>query len=144
MNEHRLEVRVRYAETDRMGMVYYANFFVWFEIGRVEWLRAHGVPYRRMEDEGFLLPVRSASCVYHRPARYDDLLQVRTQVVDLRTSRIVFATAVYHAERGELLADGETTLVCLERERQRTDPSLQQSKCCASGSSIEDWVGGAS
>ena len=73
-------VRVRYAETDKMGVVYYANYFVWFEVARTDWLRAHGWTYRAMEDEGVFLPVIEADCTYRRPARYDDEIDVRAEV----------------------------------------------------------------
>jgi acyl-CoA thioester hydrolase len=71
-------IRVRYAETDRMGVVYYANFFVWFEVARADLLRTLGWSYREMEASGVMLPVIEARCEYHRPARYDDEVEIRT------------------------------------------------------------------
>ena len=83
-------VRVRYAETDRMGVVYYANYLVWFEVGRTEWLRDAGWNYREMEQEGIALPVIEAHCEYRQPARYDDDLEIRTQATLLTPVRIRF------------------------------------------------------
>jgi acyl-CoA thioester hydrolase len=83
-------VRVRYAETDRMGVVYYANYLVWFEVGRTEWLRESGWTYRDMERDGVLLPVIEAHCEYRQPARYDDDVEIRTRATLLSPIRIRF------------------------------------------------------
>ena len=83
-------VRVRYAETDRMGVVYYANYLVWFEVGRTEWLRDSGWTYREMELEGIALPVIEAHCDYRQPARYDDDIEIRTRASLLTPVRIRF------------------------------------------------------
>jgi acyl-CoA thioester hydrolase len=83
-------VRVRYAETDRMGVVYYANYLVWFEVGRTEWLRDTGWTYREMEVEGIALPVIEAHCEYRQPARYDDTIEIRTRAALLTPVRIRF------------------------------------------------------
>jgi acyl-CoA thioester hydrolase len=117
----RTTVRVRYAETDQMGVVYYANFFVWFEIGRVELLRQLGFDYKRMEvADDCLLPVVDATCRYKSPARYDDWIVIETRVSAMRSSVLKFAYNVYRAaetnEDGsetpeKLLATGETTHV---------------------------------
>ena len=79
-------VRVRYAETDNMGVVYYANYFVWFEVGRTDLLRARGWSYRDMESEGFSLPVVEAHCAYKQPARYDEELEIITSAALVRIS----------------------------------------------------------
>jgi acyl-CoA thioester hydrolase len=101
-------LRVRYAETDQMGVVYYGNYLTYFEVGRVEWCRAHGFSYRDMErDEGALLVVAEARCRYKAPARYDDLLCIRTSLKNARNSVVTFAYEV-RREDGELLATGET------------------------------------
>jgi acyl-CoA thioester hydrolase len=86
----RTRVRVRYAETDRMGVVYYANYFVWFEVGRTEWLRETGWSYREMEREGVSLPVIEAHCDYRRAARYDEDIEIRTRATVLTPVRIRF------------------------------------------------------
>jgi len=83
-------VRVRYAETDRMGVVYYANYLVWFEVGRTEWLRESGWSYREMEAEGLGLPVIEAHCEYRQPARYDDEIEIVTKATLLTPVRIRF------------------------------------------------------
>ena len=83
-------VRVRYAETDRMGVVYYANYLVWFEVGRTEWLRQTGWSYRDMETEGCALPVIEAHCDYRQPVRYDDEVDIRTRATLLSPVRVRF------------------------------------------------------
>jgi acyl-CoA thioester hydrolase len=107
-------VRVRYAETDKMGIVYYANYYIYFEIGRVEYMRARGVDYRSMEleDDSFIV-VAESKCRYRRPARYDDPMRVRTQVIAAKRRTITFGYEIFHDETEELLATGETThVVC--------------------------------
>jgi len=113
------EVRVRYAETDQMGIVYYANYLVWFEIGRVELLRSLGLAYSQLETEHeCILPVIEASCRYRSPARYDDEIQIETRPALLRGSVIKFAYQIWRkaspkGEERKLLAEGETVhVVC--------------------------------
>jgi len=103
-----VQVRVRYPEVDRMGVAHHANHFVWFEIGRTELMRARGIDYRRLEDEGILLPVIEAACAYHAPARYDDLLRVRTQIEAASAVRVSFAYRIEREPDGRLLATGST------------------------------------
>ena len=105
-------VRVRYAETDQMGVVYYANYLVWFELGRVELLRELGFEYKQMEaeDECFI-PVVEANCRYKAPARYDDELVIQTEVALIRTSVLKFRYRVARSADGVLLAEGETVHV---------------------------------
>src|SRR5215203_2937356 len=114
-----LDFRVRYAETDAMSVVYYANYFVWFELGRTEWIRAHGVTYRQFEDEGILLPAVHASCGYKASARYDDLVRIETTVTKLTRARVSFAYRVLCVDPGPaaLLAEGHTDHVFLSRDR---------------------------
>jgi acyl-CoA thioester hydrolase len=83
-------IRVRYAETDRMGVVYYANYLVWFEVGRTDWLRQSGWSYREMEQEGVSLPVIEAHCEYRQPAQYDDEIEIRTRATLLTPVRVRF------------------------------------------------------
>jgi acyl-CoA thioester hydrolase len=101
-------VRVRYAETDRMGVVYYANYLVWFEVGRTELLRTLGWSYREMEHEGIGLPVIEASCLYHRPARYDDELEIRTKGTLLSAVRMQFDYEIVRNPGDELIVSGRT------------------------------------
>jgi len=97
-------VRVRYAETDQMGVVYYANYFVWFEVGRTDLLRGSGWSYREMEADGFSLPVVEAYCEYRRSARYDDDLDIRTTGELLSPVRVRFNYAVIRAADETVLA----------------------------------------
>jgi acyl-CoA thioester hydrolase len=114
-NISRFKVRVRYAETDQMGVVYHANFFVWFEVGRVELLREAGLDYRHKEEE-FHIAVVEASCRYLSPAMYDDELVLETHVVALRRSVLKFGYRVLREESGSprLLAEGGTTHVVVD------------------------------
>ena len=113
---HETTVRVRYAETDQMGVVYYANYFVWFEIGRAEMLREFGYNYRDMEiaDDCFFV-VAEANCRYRRPARYDDPLRIRTRVAAATKRTVRFGYEIVHERTGELLATGETLHVICDR-----------------------------
>src|SRR5580692_6768841 len=109
--------RVRYVETDQMGMVYYANYYIYFEIGRVEYMRERGVVYKEMElqDDSYIVVVES-QCRYLRPARYDDVLLIRTRVAESRRRTIRFAYEIVNDATGELLATGETLHVICNRE----------------------------
>ncbi len=98
-------LRVRYAETDRMGIVYHAHYIVWFEIGRTEYCRAAGLPYRKMEEAGLWILVTNVECTYRRPARYDDAIQVRTALPGLSSRGLAFAYELL-GQAGERLADG--------------------------------------
>jgi acyl-CoA thioester hydrolase len=113
-------VRVRYAETDQMGVVYHANYFVWFEIGRVEMLRQLGFSYRDMERaDGCFIAVVDARCRYKAPARYDDEIIVRTHLKNVRESIIHFGYELIRTEDGVVLAEGETTHVVTTAEMKR-------------------------
>jgi acyl-CoA thioester hydrolase len=101
-------VRVRYAETDQMGVVYYANYFVWFEVGRTDFLRAAGWTYRAMEGAGFSLPVIEARCDYLRPARYDDEIEIRTRGSLLTPVRVRFDYELLRSSDHTSLAAGYT------------------------------------
>ncbi len=112
MYEHTVNIRVRYAETDKMGYVYYGNYATYFEVGRVELLRSRGVSYRSLEDKGILLPVVNLNVNYLKPAHYDDELTLVTRLVKLAGVKIVFE---YELKRKEdVLCKAETTLVFLE------------------------------
>lgn len=107
-------IRVRYAETDRMGLLHHANYLVYFEHARVELLRAQGLTYRDIEDQGFLLVLTKLEVRYRRPAYFDDLLTVRTTVERTTAVRIDHR---YEVVRGaELIAEGSTTLACVDRD----------------------------
>ncbi|HRH02723.1 MAG TPA: thioesterase family protein [Bacteroidia bacterium] len=104
------QIRVRYAETDKMGYVYYGNYAQYYEVGRVEGLRDLGLSYRTMEEEGILLPVLDYQIKYFKPAYYDDLLTIRTTILELKGARIFFEYETLN-QQGELLNKGTTTLV---------------------------------
>jgi acyl-CoA thioester hydrolase len=108
-------VRVRYAETDQMGVVYYANYFVWFEVARAELLRNYGWTYREMEGTGVLLPVIDAHCEYLRPARYDDEMEIRTEALILSPVRMSFTYEVRATGRDGLVATGRTLHAAVDR-----------------------------
>ncbi|NOV01249.1 acyl-CoA thioesterase [Paenibacillus planticolens] len=121
MNEerwHEHQLRVRYAETDQMGVVYHANYLNWFEIGRTELIRGLGYPYRSIEDKGLLLPVVEAEVKFKKPARYDDLVSINTRVIEISSVRLHFAyeirkitedlTSVSAETKGDLLVTGNT------------------------------------
>jgi acyl-CoA thioester hydrolase len=119
------QARVRYAETDQMGIVYYANYLVWFELGRVELLRSLGFAYSLLEkDHGCILPVIEARCRYRSPARYDDEILIETRPAMLRGTVLKFAYTIFRkpSEKGkerELLAEGETVHVVCDDQLQR-------------------------
>ena len=118
MSVSQTRIRVRYAETDQMGVVYYANFFIWFEIGRVELLRQLGFHYKQMEiDDDCHIPVVEANCRYKSPAHYDDELLLETTVLALRRSVIKFGYRLLRPENdaNTLLAEGATTHVTVDR-----------------------------
>jgi len=108
-------VRVRYAETDQMGIVYYANYFVWFEVGRTDLLRSSGWSYREMEQDGVSLPVIESHCAYRQPARYDDELEVRTTGSVVSPVRIRFDYEVVRPADGATLVTGFTVHATLDR-----------------------------
>jgi acyl-CoA thioester hydrolase len=108
VNETRL--RVRYAETDQMGVVYHSNHLIWFEVGRVELMRQMGLAYRDMErEDGLFIAVAEAKCRYRAPVYYDEEVLIRTRLKTVRQSVIVFGYELVRANNGDLLAEGETT-----------------------------------
>ncbi|MFB0911071.1 MAG: thioesterase family protein [Flavobacterium sp.] len=110
MKEYEYNVRVRYSETDQMGVVYHGNYAQYFEMGRVEWLRNIGISYKRMEEDGIMLPVVSLNINYKKPARYDNLLRVKTIFKSQTTVKIEFDYEIYN-EEDELLTIGKSILV---------------------------------
>lgn len=125
MFTHETRLRVRYAETDRMGYVYYGTYAQYFEVGRVEALRSLGLSYRRMEEDGVMLPVHDLQVKYHKPAFYDDLLTVRTSIIELPSVRIRFAYEVFN-EASDLLTEASTTLVFIDRATNRPRRAPEQ------------------
>jgi acyl-CoA thioester hydrolase len=118
MKEYTYQVRVRYAETDQMGVVYHGNYAQYFEMGRVEWLRKLGVSYKWMEENGVMLPVVSLTMNYKKPARYDDLLTVKTILKNQTSVKIEFEYEINN-ESGELLTTGYSMLVFVDMKTGR-------------------------
>jgi acyl-CoA thioester hydrolase len=106
-------VRVIYGDTDQMGVVYYANYFRYFEFARSEYFRAHGGSYRDLERKGRFLPVVEASCSYKGPARYDDLLLIRTEISELRRASLTFAYELRRQSDERILCTGRTVHACV-------------------------------
>ena len=115
--ENTTQYRVCYADTDQMGVVYYANYFMLFERARTELLRLNGLSYKEIEEQGFMLPVLDAHAKYHRPARYDDLLDVTARVIEFDGLKLKTACEV--KRDGVLLVDGDVTLVFLNAKTGR-------------------------
>jgi acyl-CoA thioester hydrolase len=111
-----IELRVRYAETDQMGVVYHSNYLIWCEIGRTEHLRTLGTDYATIERAGTTLAVAEASLRYHAPARYDDRIRVETVLTTVRSRLLTFEYLITNAETGERLVTASTRLVVLNRE----------------------------
>jgi len=109
-------LRVRYAETDKMGVVYYANYLVWFEVARADLLRSLGWTYKEMEAAGVVLPVIEAHCEYQRPARYDDEIEVRTEGVMLSPVRMKFTYTILRREDQSVAASGHTVHAAVSPE----------------------------
>ena len=107
------ELRVRYAETDQMGVVYHANYLVWCEIGRTDFIRAQGTSYAQLEREGVLLAVSDAALRFHASARYDDPIRVYTRLAAARSRAMTFAYRIVRADTNTLLVSGTTSLVSL-------------------------------
>ena len=113
-------IRVRYAETDQMGVVYHSNYFIWFEVGRVELMRQLGFTYKEMErQDGCYIAVVDARCRYKAPARYDDEILIRTHLKNVRESLIHFGYEALRASDNLLLAQGETTHIVIDAEMTR-------------------------
>ena len=113
---HISEFRVRYSETDQMGVVYHAEYLVWCEVGRTDFIRALGLPYSELERRGTALAVAEASIRYHATARYDDLIRVETRLVEVRSRAITFEYLIQRAASGDRLATARTLLVSLDSE----------------------------
>jgi acyl-CoA thioester hydrolase len=120
MHSHETTLRVRYAETDRMGVVYHANYVIWMEVGRVELCRSLGLRYRDMEEDGVLLAVAEVSCRFLSPARYDDEVIVKARVAEVSSRMIRFEYEMRVAGEDRILATGFTKHVFCNRELKRT------------------------
>ena len=116
VNKHK--IRVRYGETDQMGYVYYGNYASYFEVGRVEWLRNFGVSYKEMENKGIMLPVSNLNATYLKPAKYDDLITIKTTLKKIPTAKIEFDFEIFN-EQNELLTKGYTSLVFVDMKKNK-------------------------
>lgn len=115
MISHEIEIRITYADTDMMGFVYYGNYPVFYEKGRTELIRSLGLSYKEMEERGILMPVRNMRSEYYKPARYDDIIRVKTTVESLPTSRMSFHYEIYNLS-GELIHEAFTDLIFLNAQ----------------------------
>ena len=124
------QIRVRYAETDKMGIVHHSNYLVWFELGRSEFCRARGFSYKEMEErDNALMVVAEAYCRYKSPAYYEDVLTLRTKIAEIRSRSIRFTYEIYRPSDQTLLAEGETLhLVTDENKKVRTLPEIYKEK----------------
>ncbi|NQY05782.1 MAG: acyl-CoA thioesterase [Flavobacteriaceae bacterium] len=118
MKYHETAIRVRYAETDQMGVVYHGNFAQYFEVARVAWLRELGVSYKLMEQDGVMLPVVNLNINFKKPAHYDELLKIRTKLKSKPTAKIIFEYEILN-EKDELISTAETTLVFVNIETKK-------------------------
>ncbi len=115
---HSTKIRVRYADTDQMGYMYYGNYAEFYEVGRVEMLRSLGLTYKSMEDSGIIMPVTELKCKYIKPALYDEEITVKVTMETMPSVRIHFRYELFN-EKDELINNGETTLVFINQERNR-------------------------
>ena len=113
MRIHEAQMRVRYQETDNMGVVYYANYFVWFEVARTEYLRSIGISYRHLEEKGMYLMVVSATCQYKHPARYDDIIRIQSWISEMRNSSLKFEYKVFIKDK--IISTGDSVHVFTDR-----------------------------
>ena len=111
-----LDLRVRYAETDRMGVVYHANYLAWCEVGRTEYIREAGMSYRSMEERGIGLAVSDVQMRFHAPATYDDVVRVETRCTEVRSRSVTFDYAILNAATGARLVSASTRLVSIDRD----------------------------
>ncbi|MCP4802060.1 acyl-CoA thioesterase [Flavobacteriaceae bacterium] len=118
MKYNEIQIRVRYGETDQMGVVYHGNYSNYFEVGRLEWLRSLNISYKKMESEGIMLPVVSLSIKYKRPVHYDDLITIQTELVRLPTASIEFSYKLMNQQR-EILATASTILAFVNKDLNR-------------------------
>ena len=119
LSHHDFTVRVRYVETDQMGVVYHSNYLIWFEVGRVELMRSLGFDYKRMElEDDTYIVVADVHCRYQFPARYDELLTVRTRILEAKNRVLKFGYELFRQPDNKLLATGETTHIACNRDGQ--------------------------
>jgi acyl-CoA thioester hydrolase len=133
MRKYETEIRVIYADTDAMGIVYHTNYIKWFEAGRNEYLRDIGYPYSRLEEEGIWLPVAAVTCEYKAPAKYDDILLIQTAVSELKAATVILKYDIFNKLTGELLVTGTT-------KHAITDPQLKPVRLKKANSSLFERI----
>jgi acyl-CoA thioester hydrolase len=140
MDWHETEIRVRYAETDKMGIVHHSNYLIWFEAGRSDLCRARGFSYKEMEEQdNALMVVAETYCRYKSPAFYEDILTVRTQVAEIRSRSIRFIYEIYRDSDETLLAEGETLhLVTGQDKKVRLIPDVYKERLMAETEEVHD------
>jgi len=116
VEQHDAFLRVRYADTDRMGVVYHSRYFEYFEVGRAEFMRSLGIAYSKLESEGTFLAVVEASARFRAPARYDDEIRIRTRIGEVSKARVRFDYEITPRDGGRVLVEGSTILACIDRE----------------------------
>lgn len=110
----KITARVLYKDTDRAGVVYYANYLIWFEMGRAEYMRSAGYSYHELEKKHYVMPVVESFCKYHAPAFYDDLIEIETQITDIDKLKIKFYYHIFRQSDKKLLAEGYTLHICTD------------------------------
>jgi acyl-CoA thioester hydrolase len=133
MQKNLARYRVIYGDTDQMGVVYYANYLRWFELGRTEWLRQMGLPYTAIESMGLRFPVTQVSCHYQSPARYDDEVTIETVLFSLGRASLIFRYKIYRGDVQNLLAEGETRHACVDERGHVTRIPSSLSAALAAG-----------
>lgn len=118
MKSKKINLRVRYSETDQMQYVHHSNYAKYFEIARIEWLRDAGISYKEMEQQGVMLPVVNLITQFKKPAKYDDVLTIETTIKQIPTAKIIFTYNIYNQEQ-DLLTTGESTLVFVDMKKNR-------------------------
>lgn len=111
----RTSIRVLYKDTDKMGVVYYANYLNWFEIGRAEYMRQAGCSYKELEDKNYMMPIIEAYCKYYSPAFYDDLVEIETKIEEVNKIKVKFLYKIFRREDEKLLAEGYTIHTCTDK-----------------------------
>ena len=111
------EIRVRYAETDKMGIVHHSNYYIWFELGRSDYCRARGFSYTEMEEENFFMVVAESYCRYKSPAFYEDVLTIKTRIEKMKSRGIVFVYQIFRSSDKTVLAEGKTTHIMTDLDK---------------------------
>ena len=137
MLTHKTTVRVRYGDTDKMGFVYHANYFRWFEIGRSEMFRSIGIPYKSIESKGFFLPLSEMHCKFNGPSQYDDILVIETSIDTRYRAGIKFDYKIFSENNDKLLVSGYTKHACVDSGGRVVRPPKFLTDCIAINSDVD-------